>query len=352
MHVVQYCSSLGRACGIATYTNMLSNAQKFATVRSLHDLEHIYPRPTHVHVQHEFGITPLHELRAIHAWCKRNGALFCVTMHSIVPLPTTLNYVRFRLANPRSKRTADMRAPWIWTRDFPDYNVGSFFQFQKVQRFLVQEADALIVHCTEAKDVLESMGAKRVFVIDHALQRYRTSSRLFSDDDGLLHVGCFGFLKPHKSILELMEAIEKIPNAVLHLFASTAHNDEQNAYVRSVHEKAKQVGRIIIDTSHLPLDTVIYQLSKCDVNAWYCAPPGAVSTSGSIRQYLAAQRPIVAADNVMISDIRHLVHAVPHGDISALADALTHCTSDVATIRAYNASHEWSMITTPYQAVE
>lgn len=348
--VVQYCSSLGRACGIATYTHMLSAAQKYRTVSTIAELEHLLPLPTHVHVQHEFGIMPLRELRAIHAFCQRTGALLCVTMHSVIPLPSAASYVRFRLAQKRGRLHPAPAARWVWTPEFPDYDAGSFVRFRRVQQFLIAHTDLLIVHCMEAKDALQEMGARRVEIIDHALERHRTSDRLHSEKDGKLHVGCFGFLKPHKSILELMDAIERIPDAILHLYASTAHNDEQSAYVRRVREKADAIGRVDIDTSHLPLDTIIYQLSKCDVNAWYCTPPGALSTSGSIRQYLAAERPIVASDNVMVSDIGHLVHRVPFGDITALVKALEHCRSEVEGIRAYNASHEWTSARQPYQA--
>jgi glycosyltransferase involved in cell wall biosynthesis len=344
--IVQYCSSLGRACGIATYAEMLSAAQGMPMVKSLDELARKNLHPTHLHVQHEFGIYGMPELKAIVAYCKRNSIQLCVTLHSVVPLPTLNQYVRWKLKKPEVIDTAGRG--WIWTPDQPDYDFRSLRHFRDTQRLLIRACDLLIVHCEDAKAALVAMGAQRVAVVPHATQTSRKSTLKRSDQDGKLHIGCFGFFKPHKCILQIIDVCESMPNRTLHIYASSAHLRRKTDYERAVLARAATTDWIHVETSHLPLDTVVSELSKCDVNVWYCTPPGAISTSGSIRQYLAAGRPIVAADNVMISDVRHLVDAVPHGDFDALRTALQNPTDHTTKMGAYVAATGWHQVRAPY----
>lgn len=353
---VQYCSSLGRACGIATYTEMLARAQGMNAVRSLGELSERGLRPTHLHVQHEFGIMNLAELRAIRTYCDEHDIRMCVTLHSVVELPTFRSYARALMARKMQPKSWEKTvrentrvSPQIWTKDVPDYDLGSFFRFRGTQEFLANKADLLIVHCDAAREALLAMGARNVAVVPHGARLSDTARVLHSERDGMLHVGCFGFLKAHKCVLELMDACEKIPNVKLHIFASTAHIDKQRDYARRVIERAERCDWIELDTSHLPLETVIRELSKCDVNVWYCAPPGAISTSGSVRQVLAAGRPVIAADHAMVSDIRHLVRTVPFGDIDALSAAIAERGTPRTDARPYLERTTWDLVRAPYE---
>jgi glycosyltransferase involved in cell wall biosynthesis len=394
--VVQYCPSLGKACGIATYTQMLAGAQEYAMVRSVEELAVLSPQPTHVHVQHEFGIMRARELHQIRTYCHAHGIQWYVTMHSVIPLPTLRAYARYRIDHsprdikkipnflfsrlpgliikgidtfffdrrlrlweradnlknrlfpqlkkaPKPLTHAVANAPlWFWTEHNPDYDWYSFLQFRSSQQAIIKHADCIVVHNNEAKDALIAMGARRVEVIAHGLQPARTSPILFSQRDGKLHVGCFGFLKPHKSILEIIDACALLDDVVLHIYASIAHDDRQNDYVDEVRRRAEKNDWIRLETAHFPLDAIVWRLSQCDVNVWYCTPPGSISTSGSVRQYLAAERPIVAADTVMVSDIRHLIKTVPYGDTQALADALRGFHYPTEALKTYSRHHTWN----------
>lgn len=353
--IVQYCSSLGRACGIATYTEMLAHAQNMQTVRSLNELDERGLRPTHLHVQHEFGIMDLGELRRIRRYCDEHDIRMCVTMHSVVELPTVRSYARAFMARKMQPKVWERKvndhcrtSPQVWTKDLPDYDLGSFFRFRGTQEFLARSADLLVVHCEAAQEALVAMGAKRVAVVPHGARLSTVAPTLHSVRDGRLHVGCFGFLKAHKCVLELIDACEKIPNVKLHIFASTAHIDKQRDYARRVIERAERCDWIELDTSHLPLETIISELSKCDVNVWYCAPPGAISTSGSIRQVLAAGRPVIAADHAMVSDIRDLLRVVPFGDVDALSQAIAERGMPGTDARPYLERTTWDLVRAPY----
>lgn len=346
--VVQYCSSLGRACGIATYTEMLSAAQGMPMVKSVEEVVAKKLKPTHLHVQHEFGIYSIQELKRIVSFCALHGIQLVTTLHSVIPLPNFHQYIRYRM----SKRPLSMDGRgWVWTDDQPDYDFRSFKHFRETQLLLIRASSLLVVHCHDAKEALEKMGAPNVAVVPHATKSTRTSALRRSAADGKLHIGCFGFFKPHKCIMEIIDACDHMPGRVLHIYASAAHGDRQTAYERDVLARAARKPWIHTETSHLPLDTVVNELSKCDVNVWYCNAPGAISTSGSIRQYLAAGRPIVAADNVMISDVKHLIDTVPHGNMDALRAALLHHTDRTAEMKAYVEATSWEKTCAPYEAM-
>ncbi len=411
--VIQYCPSLGKACGIATYTEMLSDDQHMIRYRSLADIP---SPPTHLHMQHEFGIVSMKELRRVRDYCRKNSVQWYITMHTVVPLPTFRRYVRYRLRRlygrmrffllrnntslPAAIRFLAMRSvgvtvrkidsllwhrtyklwerlhswknrslphvslssplptiqtigysttqEWVWTEENPEYDIRSFFFYRATQRFIIEHADTIIVHSAEAQKALQKMGATSTEVVAHGLRAFRTSKHLLSEKDGKLHVGCFGFFKIHKSLHEIIEACRRLDNVVLHIYASIAHTDRHSAYLKMVHEQAAHYPWIELETAHLPLDASVYRLSQCDVNVWYCLPPGAISTSGSIRQYLAAKRPIIASSNIMISDIRHLLHVVPAHAPDLLSKAIANYSPDTHDLEEYVENHVWQKTRATY----
>ena len=364
--VIQYCSSLGKACGISTYTQMLCDAQGLSAVRRLVDLEE--QSVTHLHVQHEFGIMTLKELKAIRRYCDDRGLQMYVTMHTVIPLPSFGQYtriwtkrqiqrlqirLRLRTASQQPKQFHEIKpVSWVWTKDNPEYGWKPFLFFRSCEKFLVKYADTLVVHSDEARDALIEMGAKTVEVVPHALSRYNISPTIRSQKDGKLHVGCFGFLKAHKSLLDIIWACEQLQDVELHLYASMAHSDRHTAYFEHLMNYIADKPWVHLETAFLPLDAVVYRLSQCDANVWYAAPPGAISTSGSIRQYLAAKRPIIAADTVMVSDIRHLVKTVPHGRTDLLVEALRgfQTKTDETDLEDYVSRHTWEKLRPRYEA--
>tara|TARA_Y100000310_G_C20649510_1_gene798566 strand:- start:476 stop:1549 length:1074 start_codon:yes stop_codon:yes gene_type:complete len=344
------------------------------------------------------------ELGEIFAYCKEKGIHCYVTMHTVVPLPTLPEYLRFRLLRPFggkltltsvpkglallafqiwedciwllhlllrgnlrlwkrwnslkekvSTKTSQDKAQkifpqgWQWTRENPDYDMGSYLHFRTSQKTIVQSAEKIVVHCTEAKEALQNMGANSIEVIPHGVLFAPTSPHRHSHEDGKTHVGCFGFMHPHKCLLEIIDACAQVPNLSLHIYASTEHCGLDDRYRRQVERKANQHEWIELCTDHLELDEVIWKLSACDVNVWFADVPGGMSVSGSIRQYIAAGRPIIASDTIMISDIRDAVEVVPPQDVHALAQVLSQYreANEESSIK-WAVQLAWEKVTTPY----
>lgn len=396
--VVQYCASLGKACGIAAYTEMLCDAQGFGRVKCLEELGNDIP--AYLHVQHEFGIMQDSELKKVIKFCRSNNILLYVTMHTVIPIRTptfsgilyvllfldtlyTLSwhlkrYIIMKInSNIRRKnegtigavrgRAKPQQASENKFRKILEITLNAFhrietkFGLDKMwlvepiisQQLIIKNVDRILVHSEISKRVLLNFGAdpEQIEVFHHPVKLCQTSNELYSAHDEKIHVGCFGFLREQKCILEIIEACDQIPNAVLHIYASTANQWRSVTYEKKVRERIAGKKWIKLTTAHLPLDEIVFNLSKCDVNVWYGGLyPYSISVSGSIRQYLAAKRPVIASDIPMIDDVRYIVHLVPPCNPRLLANAIRTCKYEAETLENYLNNHTWEKARIEYIA--
>lgn len=392
--IVQYCPSLRKVCGIAIYTEMLCQSHNYQSVRSLNEIN---APPTHLHLQHEFGIVPLRKLKEIIRYCKKNEVKFYITMHSVAAvaaLPKKYLYSALFLGS--FQQLGAMAATFVikidrlyWPNQLKFYNffrmikqkIAQLFQtlppsspkisgdetqgwnsnpskfpFQylifliRTEKLILENADKIIVHSKIAQEALINMGAKCVEVVPHAIQTFPTSEHLLSEKDGRLHVGTFGFLFSYKSFLEIIAACDLLDNVILHIFASCGHQKYQknNFYYYELIEKIKTHPWIIFEDRHLPMQQVVYQLSQNDVNVWYTKQLATICTSGSIRQYLAAKRPIIASNNVMIYDVKHLIQILEKDSPEDLANAIKNFNPQTKHIEDYIKNYTWDKVTASY----
>lgn len=398
--VVQYCSSLGQACGIATYTAMLCEGQNMPSIKNLEGLGDLQPK--YLHVQHEFSIMPLKELRRVINFCQANNVKFYITMHSVALIsPPSFSFILFELLidvvsilAAQLEKIALMFDKYSGNRDFKLYNFftnakisirrlvfkfssripfasnkvkidaalqkqiifpGIFrldwlFYLYRSEKLIMENADKIIVHSDLSKQAILLMGARRVEVVDHAVKEFATSPHLSSKSDGKLHVGFFGFFSPYKMLPEVINACKQVDNLFLHIFSSINHLIRKKDYAGylEIIEESRGYDWIEIETRHLPLHEVVYNLSKNDINIWAAGWSPFISVSGSIRQYIAAKRPIIAFDNIMISDIRGLLSIVPPHDTHGLVRAILNLCPNTERIEQYLKSHTWDIIRTVY----
>jgi len=396
--IVQYCPSLGKACGIASYTELLCEEYHYKKIRSLSELDGEIP--THLHLQHEFGIFTSSDLMEVVEYCHHNHVKFYITMHAIVavghmPFPKLceiklISFLlsiegflarcvqrldeflwkdRFKIYNwicrnkqnflvlfeERKKKNSiaqdkdsQKSEGWIWKpTTFPRPLLNDMISSERI---ILENADKIIVHTNEGKQKLLEMGAKSVESFPHPLKIFPTSKSLHSQKDGKLHVGYFGFLFKFKSISEIIDACEQIDNVILHVFASTVHFNfrDQAAHYEEISNKISLKNWIQFESRHLPLEEIVFRLSQNDVNVWYTKKPPGISTSGSIRQYLVAKRPIIASDNVMIYDLKNIVQIVPSEDPKSLTEAIKNFNPDTSKIEEYVQRHTWDLINANY----
>lgn len=390
--VVQYCPSLGTPCGIASYTEMLCEANGVTCIKSLDELEK--DLPTHLHVQHEYSIVPLVELNKIIVFCKKHNISLYVTMHSVVRVHNTklfralylwlrfYRYGKLLIKNVVLKTDKKMSGQNIPTDIFAQSNVtsnkasqGKYLtslksiakkvgqhtekgalklgiglrqvDFAITQLLLLKNAHKIIVHSELIKRIWLELGARprQIDVFHHPVKLFQTSNTLYSAADKKIHIGCFGFLRKEKCILEIIDACKQIKNCILHIYTSTGHQNNPLDYERKIIDQVSVYGWIKLHRAHLPLAEIVFNLSKCDINVWYASQnPVIMSVSGSIRQYLAAKRPVIASDVAMIDDVRDVIQCVPPNKPHLLAKAIINANYHTGMIEDYLQKHTWDKV--------
>ena len=196
---------------------------------------------------------------------------------------------------------------------------------------------------------LES-SAGNVQVMAHPLKELPTSPRLHSESDGKLHVGYFGFLSPAKDLTSLIQACQKVPDVVLHLLASVPQTQgDISGYARTFIEVAERYDWIDLDIEFLPLADVVLRLSQNDVNVYLTSKLShGFSSSGSVRQYLAAKRPILANPSPLISDLQDVITVLPDNRPDTIAAAIRSFDPDTSRIEAYVPQHTWDAVPDVY----
>jgi glycosyltransferase involved in cell wall biosynthesis len=197
----------------------------------------------------------------------------------------------------------------------------------------LKRADQVIVHQAADAELLKAMGiVDNVRVIAHGCPapppvtpgEVRTATAL--GDHPL--IATFGFLLPHKGILDLLDVVDILrrENPRLQLLAMCAlHPDPSSAALES--QVRDRIGQLDLDdnvtlvTEYLPDITVRSLLRAADV---IVLPYGATeeSASGALRFVLAAERPVVATDLPIFADARDDLVLVEPGNRTMMEEAL------------------------------
>lgn len=346
------CHSLGTECGISTYTEMLSKSNSIKAIKTLKDLG--LETPSHLHVQHEFGIVSSKQMEEIVKYCKKNGIKLYVTMHTI--LPKSMNFysllltqVSFVFKHDNFIEVLKKIKSSVWDilnfsfRKDDKWRPGTIvesWEFFKNQNLIVKNADKIFVHSESAKKELEKQGSKNVELFIHPTIIFQTSDRLFSTEDGKKHIGFFGFFNKDKDILNLIKTIKTLDNVVLHLY-SCVKKDHDREYYNLVEKEIGNDTDVFWHKDFMSLERVIFELSKCDLLVWNSKPIAHYSSSGSIRQYLAAKRPILARENNLVEDLKDIIRIVENIDSDVIKNQIDNIHLDALKINEYLENHTW-----------
>lgn len=352
--VVVYCSSLGRRCGVGAYAARHAAAEGVPSISSLGQLGH--RRPTHLHVHHEFGIMPLGELKSVIGYCRRNRAALHVTLHSVYAVPEPLHLWPIRKVAGIADRlrarvgprlgvqvTAPDRPPPDFLNGWTWFNRTGLLQARRIvvaTRLILREADLIVATTQAAGQAVTRMGGRQVTVIPLGCTQYPTSDHRFSREDGKLHVGFFGHLARYKRLLDIIAACDRLDDVVLHAFTTVNDIWPEARYLADITACASSRPWLRLDLEYHPLERIVWYLSQCDVNVWYQEPSDITYASSSIGEYLAAQRPVVAADTAVTRDLTGIVQRVDPYDTAALADAIRNGQhQDTSGMRVYLEQH-------------
>jgi glycosyltransferase involved in cell wall biosynthesis len=200
--------------------------------------------------------------------------------------------------------------------------------------------DRVFVHRPSDAGWLRDRGfTGNVDVFHHGIQEFpdRTidaSRALTGLPDASFVVGHFGYLRPHKGTLELIEAFDILaphfPALRLLLLCSEYPSPDSVTY-RSICDRRVAAspfrGRIDVDFRHLPIDQVALLLQACDLIAlpyW----PTRESSSAAVRTAVSARRPILVSNSNIFEDIADCAEVSADCSPHPLADAIEHLILD------------------------
>ena len=177
-------------------------------------------------------------------------------------------------------------------------------------------------------------------------------------------IGTYGFLRPHKGVVELIRAIGRLrrryPHASLLAVTALYPSDDSAEYLVRCRREADRQG--LADRCHFVTDFLdsaasLSALRACDVVALPYLPT-IDSSSAAVRMALASRRPVVTTDVPVFADVRDAVVTVRRRTPRLLAAGL-RCVLEDGTLRdrlaARAARHldeqSWSAVGAIYRKV-
>jgi len=213
--------------------------------------------------------------------------------------------------------------------------------FARQNKVIATAFSRVIVHSSQAKEAYHRAGAAlgRVVVIPMGCTRY-----LLEDEATVRHrlgvgpgpaVGFFGFMLPHKGIIELALAARALrdtyPTLKCYVFSSAAPYASSRAYECKVHEAVAQLGlreAVALNQDYLPEAEIASLLHAMDVNVLPYRDHGFIGTSAAARTVMAARKPMIVTDVPFFSDLGPEVYKIPSRDPSELAAAIRRLLED------------------------
>jgi len=181
-------------------------------------------------------------------------------------------------------------------------------------------ADEVIVHLPSQEAILTRLGvsSRKIHVIPHGTELSNkdvkvSRRRLKLPEEGRIAL-MFGFVKPHKCLHTVLEALSEVLKKVedVHLFvagglAPTAKREDRD-YIAYVNKRIEELGlqnNVIFPNRFFPNEDVPYLLGACDV-ALFPYYEEDRSASGSFHLAIGAKKPVIASRIPKFEELRNV----------------------------------------------
>ncbi|MCF8055248.1 MAG: glycosyltransferase [Desulfocapsa sp.] len=196
----------------------------------------------------------------------------------------------------------------------------------------------IIVHnLNEQKRLLEN-GFEKVLYFPMAVldipDESSSNSRRRLGIKGSPVIGSFGFLRPHKGVAKLVEAIailkDLYPDIVLLGMNALYPSPDSHEYLSEIEEKIVAMGlseNILLKTDFLEIEEVVQCLHACDIIVlpYDYSSEGA---SASMATVVSAKRPIIATRQDVFRDFEELIYSVESNTPPVLAACIATALSN------------------------
>jgi glycosyltransferase involved in cell wall biosynthesis len=232
----------------------------------------------------------------------------------------------------------------------------------------LREADSLIVHSDEDEKRLKSLGlSENLRVLPHGNVVFPVEDRSLRQRWGLTLdpvIGTFGFLLPHKGLLELLEATYLLRCEFPHIGIMgqcALHRDGISAeFQQKVRARIRELGLedcILLSTDFVEPEEAALFLQMSDVIVLPYGP-SAESASGAVRFALSAGRPVITTSGNIFRDVAGTTLQIGSNAPSEIASAVRSVFSDpqladqlAGKARAFSEETSWNRIAKRYAAM-
>lgn len=201
--------------------------------------------------------------------------------------------------------------------------------------------DRLLVHTDGDRRLLADLGLDENVVVlpqgyPEVVDEEPAAARARLGLQGTPVIGTFGFLRPHKGLVELIQAFahlrRRYPDAVLLAVTALYPSDDSAAYYERCLREATRLGlaeHCHFMTDFLDAGASLAALRACDVIALPYLPT-IDSSSAAVRMALASRRPVVATDVPVFADVKDAVVTVRRRTPRRLAEGIASALEDSA----------------------
>lgn len=232
---------------------------------------------------------------------------------------------------------------------------------------ILQEVNLIFVHSKEDQRRLGEMGVSdNVKLIHHGNIASPEENRSIRSELGINFqpvIGTFGFLLPHKGILELLQAVctlrGEFPNIGLVAQCALHYDPISCDFEKKVRRAISDLDlgqNVLLSTEFLSPEEAVLLLQMADVIA---LPYGKTreSSSAAIRFAIAAGRPIITTEQEIFSDVRSATYQIPDNDPHRLAEAIRAVITDDnlserlgESVRLFSREASWPRVAETYIA--
>lgn len=258
-----------------------------------------------VHFQFNFGFFELEDFAKAISQLKRRGCKVLITFHS------TMDVVIDGLAVSLGQIASSLN-----------------------------QVDRILVHNNEDRRRLASWGIhENVSIFAHGFLTFEHGDR--HEIRGELGISAspiiatFGFLIPHKGLLELIETLDILkhdfPGVMLLALTSFHPHAPSQAYYELCLRRAAELGltnRCKIITQFLTPDEIVTALQASDVIVLPYHLTNE-SSSAAVRFPLASHRPVITTKQPVFDDVAEAVYQIEASTPSAIAQAIAHLLNDL-----------------------
>jgi glycosyltransferase involved in cell wall biosynthesis len=232
---------------------------------------------------------------------------------------------------------------------------------------ILQEVDLIFVHSKEDQRRLGEMGlSDNVKVIHHGNITFPEENRAIRSALGINFqpvIGTFGFLLPHKGILELLRALcilrGEFPNIGLVAQCALHHDPISREFEKDVRQAIRDLNlddNVLLSTEFLSPEEAVLLLQMADVIA---LPYGKTreSSSAAVRFAIAAGRPIITTDQEIFADVRSVTYQIADNDQDHVAEAIHAVITENSlserlseSVRRFSQEASWPRVAETYIA--